>query len=109
MCISYENSLNGMRKARALSATTVVHTRQGGFVFCTVTLGLCLNVLQCAGQGSPSTLVLTNLWQPDGPVHTVLEANGVVYLGGRFNYIGPYTGNQVALDPETGVRDTAFP
>lgn len=35
--------------------------------------------------------LLDHWWQPDGPVYSVVEdeANGVVYVGGAFNKVGP--------------------
>jgi hypothetical protein len=62
-------------------------------------------LLQAQRSNSP----LTNFWYPDGNVNAIAEANGIVYLGGQFNYIGPYTGNAAVLDVSTGARDDTFP
>src|SRR5262249_45463981 len=83
----------------------------------TLTLRLCiltaLPLLVFTGPGrvagSPSNQPMTNLWYVDGPVHAVVEANGVVYLGGEFHYAGPQTGGGVVVNASTGERDSAFP
>ncbi len=51
-----------------------------------------------------------NLWITDGPVYaTELSEDGSkLYIGGKFGYVGPQTGNFVALDAATG-QAKAFP
>jgi hypothetical protein len=49
--------------------------------------------------------LLNHWWQPDGPVYSVVEdeANGVVYVGGAFNKIGPPMYGGTPLDRNTGL------
>jgi hypothetical protein len=42
-------------------------------------------------------------------VWTVAPAGDVTYVGGDFTELSPATGNALALDAVTGVRDTSFP
>ncbi len=64
---------------------------------------------QPARAGAISNNILTNLWYPDGYVYAVAEANGVIYIGGEFHYVGPETGQSAFLDPITGARDDSYP
>ena len=48
-------------------------------------------------------------WQPDGPVNALFEKNRIVYLGGAFTYLGPFTGGVGAIDLTTGQGNRAFP
>src|SRR5262252_2366833 len=56
-----------------------------------------------------SSAPLDNFWYPDGPVNVVVATNGTVYLGGSFNYVGPYTGGGAVLDLASGARDDLYP
>ncbi|MBX2978023.1 MAG: PQQ-binding-like beta-propeller repeat protein [Flavobacteriales bacterium] len=49
--------------------------------------------------------LLEHWWQPDGPVYSVVEdeANGVVYVGGAFNKVGPPMFGGTPLDRSTGL------
>src|SRR5262245_1007517 len=53
--------------------------------------------------------VSSNFWYPDGYVYAISQTNGVVYIGGDFHYVGPYTGPAAFLDPATGARDDEYP
>ena len=50
-----------------------------------------------------------NFWTIDGPVLSVLETNGFVYVGGQFTNVGPFTGGAAALDATTGTLLPNFP
>ncbi|HEY3243908.1 MAG TPA: hypothetical protein VGM03_11205, partial [Phycisphaerae bacterium] len=50
-----------------------------------------------------------DLWFPNGTVNAIAVADGVVYIGGRFDYVGPRTGNTVAVDVISGTNDSALP
>jgi hypothetical protein len=65
--------------------------------------------LVTAASAAIQDQVLTNFWFSDGPVHAIAEANGTVYIGGQFNYVGPYTGSSAFLDSASGARDDTFP
>ncbi len=49
--------------------------------------------------------LLQHWWQPDGPVYSVVEdeANGVVYVGGAFEKVGPPMFGGTPLDRNTGL------
>ena len=48
-------------------------------------------------------------WVTDGEVMVVKEYNHKMYIGGRFQYIGPPTGSAAHLDVSTGKPKEAFP
>lgn len=35
----------------------------------------------------------TNAWSTNGEVRAIVQAGDVFYIGGDFNFIGPYTGS----------------
>src|SRR6059058_3705242 len=41
-------------------------------------------------------------WVTNGPVYAIAAGNGITYLGGSFNQIGPATGPGVGIDAATG-------
>ncbi|HAM72139.1 MAG TPA: hypothetical protein DCM86_10895, partial [Verrucomicrobiales bacterium] len=51
----------------------------------------------------------TGAWVPDGPVYSMVEREGVLYLGGRFNFIRPSRGSGVALDVDYQAPEVGFP
>jgi len=49
-------------------------------------------------------------WVTNGPVYTILPAtNGITYIGGRFSYVGPYTGSAVPFDLTTNQPKPNYP
>ena len=48
-------------------------------------------------------------WITDGPVYAITRLLDTIYIGGSFNYVGPYTGHGVPLDTLTGKPSGAFP
>ena len=50
----------------------------------------------------PSNLPDLTFPVTDGPVLTALETNGILYVGGNFSQIGPFTGGFAPVDPSTG-------
>ena len=46
---------------------------------------------------------------PDGSVNALLVTNGIIYLGGFFTHVGPYTGGFTLLDKTTGQNDGTLP
>ena len=51
-------------------------------------------------QAQPSTLPYADYWRTDGPIRAAADANGILYIGGDFTYVGPASGS-------AGVWDTA--
>ena len=49
------------------------------------------------------------VWAADGWVFALATLGNSIYLGGAFSYVGPTTGNGVALDPATGERTQGWP
>lgn len=45
----------------------------------------------------------------DGQVNSIVQAGGIVFIGGSFSKVFPYTGNGVVVSITTGVVDPAFP
>src|ERR1039458_10779060 len=58
-----------------------------------VLFGLLSTVAQAAGTSS----VPSSVWITDGMVNSVLPAGKLLYVGGRFTSIGPYTGGGVPV------------
>ncbi|MBI5646832.1 MAG: PQQ-binding-like beta-propeller repeat protein [Ignavibacteriae bacterium] len=48
-------------------------------------------------------------WIPYSPVRCIAVTDSLVFLGGDFVRIGPYTGNLVAMDPVTAERMPGLP
>ncbi|MGA2507122.1 MAG: hypothetical protein ABSF80_06580 [Chitinispirillaceae bacterium] len=49
------------------------------------------------------------MWVTNGPVYTIVPAGKMVYIGGSFWYVGPYTGSFAPIDKATGSPVTTFP
>src|SRR5438067_1733341 len=64
----------------------------------------CLDVL-----AQPSSLPREDFWVPDGEVRAVIETNGVVYVGGIFDYVSPVSETGSAFDFESGATLPDFP
>src|SRR2546429_9899857 len=57
----------------------------------------------------PSSLPRDDFWVPDGEVRAVIETNGVVYVGGIFDYVSPVSETASAFDFESGATLPDFP
>ncbi len=63
----------------------------------------------------PQNTLLQNInpkkgWITNGPVYTILSARkGITYIGGDFNYIGPYTGSGVPIKIANNQLQSNFP
>jgi len=44
-----------------------------------------------------------DIWITDGPVFAIASADGILYLGGSFSYVGPNTGSGVSITTATGA------
>src|SRR5262245_27284847 len=53
--------------------------------------------------------VRPDVWMTGGPVDTVAVNSGVIYLGGRFTWVGPWTGGAAAINATTGAVDLPLP
>jgi hypothetical protein len=67
---------------------------------------LCLLVTLILLGGMPRTVaaqsIQDNFWITDGSVRTILPVGNLIYIGGDFTYVGPFTGNGAAVDATTG-------
>lgn len=70
-------------------------------------LSACALVPICVGQ--PAGVPRDDFWVPDGPVRSVLETNGVVYVAGSFNFVSPVGEVGGAFDAVSGSPFQGFP
>src|SRR5437868_4661090 len=68
-----------------------------------------LFLLAMIAHGQHSNLPREDFWVTDGEVRTVLETNGVVYIGGIFDYVGPVSETGGAFDSISGASLIGFP
>jgi hypothetical protein len=65
--------------------------------------------LLCAGPASADPGPRTPTWVPDGDVKSVAISGSTAYLGGTFDWVAPYSGGSVSVDPESADRRSAWP
>ncbi|MFA6468516.1 MAG: T9SS type A sorting domain-containing protein [Bacteroidota bacterium] len=67
--------------------------------------------LLTAANGVFGQTANTNYWQTDGTVSTILRdaQTNSIYIGGNFQYVGPYTGSVIKVDSVNGDRSLTFP
>lgn len=58
---------------------------------------------------SHAQTLLPDFWVTDGQVLCMSKANGMLYLGGWFDYVGPRTGALVGVEPDLGTVIPGFP
>ncbi len=63
-------------------------------------------VLQAA---VPSDTCRAETWVSNGSVNAILPVDSLVYIGGEFTQVGPYTGHAVAFSSTTGDTLATFP
>jgi trimeric autotransporter adhesin len=71
--------------------------------------GLVISSLVFAANVSLSQTLLKNFPSTDGFVSAIVSSGDTVFIGGTFSYVGPSTGNCVALDATTGGVNSNFP
>ena len=57
----------------------------------------------------PSAQPNPNFWVPDGEVFTILEHQGVVYVGGAFNHIGQQVPGHAVVELSAAALDLSYP
>src|SRR6185503_14565209 len=57
----------------------------------------------------PTSVPRDDFWVPDGPVNAIVETNGVIYIGGLFDYISPVSETGNAFDSVSGANLPDFP
>ena len=77
-------------------------------------LGTCLALLLlfpvvAGGQFLPAERPRTDFWVPDGVVHSILETNGIIYLGGEFTSLSPNLPTTAMVNAVNGRADLSFP
>ncbi len=68
-----------------------------------------LMLLGHLAMAQPATTPEGHFWQTDKDVYSVVETNGVVYLGGAFTYVGPQSGKAGVVSLATGQARYDFP
>jgi len=48
-------------------------------------------------------------WMANGPVYAIAPAGNRIYIGGKFDYVGPFTGHAAPLDAISGLPLASFP
>jgi hypothetical protein len=76
-----------------------------------VTLAFIALIVALAAQvfAQPSSLPRKDFWVPDGEVNAIVETNGIVYIGGLFDYVGRVSETGTAVDLVAGASDLNFP
>lgn len=74
-----------------------------------LTFSLLLMLGLGSAQAGPLSNPLDEFFITDGQVKAMIQAGGVVYIGGTFTQVRHYTGHGVALAVATGLEDPAFP
>src|SRR5512145_3345877 len=81
-------------RRRLVSRGDSTASRRLRAIRCSLVLSVCC--LGFPGLVSSAALLAewprADFWVTDGHVNAVLQANGVIYLGGRFNYLRPNRG-----------------
>src|SRR5712691_3320101 len=65
-----------------------------------------------AAHAAPISDPLSGFFVTNGQVNAMVRSGGILYIGGAFTKVRPYTGFGVALDANTnnpGVEDPTFP
>ncbi len=81
---------------------------EGGLPTATLAMTLALGLAMSPAAGH-STILVRDLWAPDGEVRAIAHANNTLYLGGSFSHVGPVSGPAVAIDLGTAVAQTPYP
>ena len=66
-------------------------------------------LLAVVAQAASISSVPSSVWISDGPVSSVLQAGELVYVGGLFTSIGPYTGSGAPIGLTSGSPVARFP
>jgi len=66
-------------------------------------------LLASNAQAQPSDTPREETWITDGTVRAIVRMADIVYIGGRFTYVGPCKGSGVPIDTATGSRLASFP
>lgn len=74
-----------------------------------VSSDILLTVRGGSAPAGPPSLAREDFWITDGPVYAMVQTNGIIYLGGDFNYVGPNLGGGAAFDRISGIIDQSFP
>ena len=92
---------------RLRPARPVLRTATRVVLAVTVLAGAALS--PAAGRAETTSSVPSVRWATDGAVDVVLPAGRVMYLGGRFTHVGPYSGSGVPVDRTSGRPERVFP
>lgn len=70
--------------------------------------GLLVGTSATGARAQLSETPRENMWITDGPVYSFAQTSGTLYIGGRFDNIGLYTGGGIPTDAATGQRLSAY-
>jgi hypothetical protein len=57
----------------------------------------------------PASSARGDFWVPDGPVHAIVETNGIIYVGGSFSVWSPKGRKTAWLDAANGLEKAGLP
>ncbi len=66
-------------------------------------------VVPAVAQAAGTSSVPSSMWSTDGMVTSVLPVGKLLYVGGRFTHVGPYTGGGVPVGRASGLPVARFP
>src|SRR6266542_4485150 len=69
----------------------------------------CFISLHQSAWSQLSTVPRDDFWITDGEVNALLVTNGLVYIGGNFQNVGPQRAFGVEVNGNSGVADFGFP
>lgn len=119
--LSYQWHLDGLAipgsTGAALTLPQVQGTNAGAYtVFVTNLFGAVWSaaarvivIVPSPPELQPANVPREDFWVPDGPVFALAETNGVLYVGGQFDYILPNRGHGGVFDLATRMSEPGFP
>jgi len=85
------------------------HAAMSRLVALVFAAGILATALSPGRAQAQSSIPREETWVTDGGVYAIAPTADTVYIGGKFTYVGPYTGCGVSLDISKGRVQSPFP